>query len=88
VTPADLEQILNSVVNADPNSPSQVITLSEQDLDRPLDELDVDSLAKAEMIAMLDDKYRLEIKDADAAQFATPRDVLDFVTRRSREGAL
>ena len=88
MTPADLEQILNSVVNADANSPSRAITLSEQDLDRPLDELDVDSLAKAEMLAVLDDKYGIEVKDEDAAQFNTPRDVLDFVTGQTRQGAL
>ncbi|MFC4857916.1 phosphopantetheine-binding protein [Actinophytocola glycyrrhizae] len=88
MTPADLEQILNSVVNADANSPSQAITLSEQDLDRSLDELEVDSLAKAEMLAVLDDKYRIAVKDEDAAGFNTPRDVLDFVTRQSRQGVL
>lgn len=82
MTPADLEQILNRVVNDDANSPSRAITLSERDLDRPLDELEVDSLAKAEMVALLDDLYRLEIKDEEAARFATPRDVLEFVTRR------
>ena len=86
MTPADLEQILNSVVNADPNSPNQVIALSEHDLDRSLDELEVDSLAKAEMLAVLDDKYGIVVPDSEAGRFNTPRDILDFVARQSPQG--
>ncbi|MGB3439124.1 MAG: acyl carrier protein [Actinophytocola sp.] len=84
---ADLEMILNRVINEDPDTPSRVIALSAEDLDRSLDELEVDSLAKAEMIAILDDQYEVDISDAEAAKFATPRDILDFVTTRAEQGA-
>jgi minimal PKS acyl carrier protein len=56
-------------------------------LDTPFPELDVDSLAVLELATRIQQDYHLAMPDEAVAELKTPRDVLDYVSRRLGESA-
>jgi act minimal PKS acyl carrier protein len=54
-------------------------------LDTPFPDLDFDSLAVLELATRVQQGYDLAIPDEAVADMITPRDVLDYVTRRLSE---
>lgn len=54
-------------------------------LDTPFPDLDFDSLAVLELATRVQQDYDLAIPDEAVAELTTPRDVLDYVTRRLAE---
>ncbi|GGZ24430.1 hypothetical protein GCM10010387_17270 [Streptomyces inusitatus] len=80
MTPSELEKLITNIVHGDNPSTDRVVTLPESDLDKTFDQLDVDSLARAEMVETISDTYRIEISDVQAGVLDTPRAVLEFVT--------
>jgi len=54
-------------------------------LDKPFPDLDFDSLAVLELATRVQQDYDLTIPDEAVAELTTPRDVLDYVTRRLGE---
>ena len=54
-------------------------------LDTPFPDLDFDSLAVLEVATRVQHDYNLAIPDEAVAELKTPRDVLDYVTRRLSE---
>ncbi|ATE54581.1 phosphopantetheine-binding protein [Actinosynnema pretiosum] len=84
MSPAELEDVLTRVVH--PDDPDRRVLLPDELLDTPLDDLDVDSLSRAEMVAVLGDTYRIDISDEQAAALDTPRAVLEFVSARATPG--
>lgn len=79
MTPTELEQMLTTIVYGSDASPDKRITLPREAQDRTFDDLDVDSLARAELVTVISDTYLIDISDAQAAALTTPRKVLEFV---------
>ncbi|ANZ20801.1 acyl carrier protein [Streptomyces noursei] len=79
MTSDELEQMLTDVVHGNDASPDKRITLPPGAQDRTFDELEVDSLARAELVTVISDTYQIEIGDDQAAALTTPRQVLEFV---------
>ncbi|MFJ2135124.1 acyl carrier protein [Streptomyces sp. NPDC087849] len=79
MTLEEFEQILTRVVHGEKASPEKAIRLPEEALDKPFDELDVDSLARAEMMTVISDTYQVEIGDDEAGHLTTPRSMMEFV---------
>ncbi|MFF9481835.1 acyl carrier protein [Streptomyces sp. NPDC014733] len=84
MTLEEFEQILTNVVHGDKAGPDKAIRLPEEALDRHFEELDVDSLARAEMVTVISDTYRIEIGDDEAGDLTTPRSVLEFLAAAER----
>ncbi|MGI5336153.1 phosphopantetheine-binding protein [Streptomyces sp. CA-181903] len=82
MTPTELERLLTRVVHGEKAPPDKTIGLSGEALDRSFEDLDVDSLARAELITIVSDDYGIEISDAQASALTTARSVLDFVNTR------
>ncbi|MEE1740553.1 phosphopantetheine-binding protein [Streptomyces sp. BE147] len=87
MTLEEFEQILTRVVHGDNASPEKAIRLPEEVLDRPFDDLDVDSLARAEMMTVISDTYLIEIGDDEAGRLTTPRSMLEFVAAADSRGS-
>lgn len=71
--------MLTTIVYGSDASPDKRITLPREAQDRTFDDLDVDSLARAELVTVISDTYLIDISDAQAAALTTPRKVLEFV---------
>ncbi|EMD23709.1 acyl carrier protein [Amycolatopsis azurea] len=87
MTVAELEKILTHVVHGPNATPDQRITLPSEAQEQPLDELDVDSLARAELMTVLSDTCQIEISDEQATVLTTPRKILEFVDSRATKRA-
>jgi acyl carrier protein len=84
MTIPEFEKILAEILTPEGDGAKETpIPLSEGDMDKTLDELQVDSLARAELIIALDDKYGISISDEDAKNLTTPRLVVDFVNAQA-----
>ncbi|WP_329025300.1 acyl carrier protein [Streptomyces sp. NBC_00690] len=79
MTPSEMEKLITTLVHGENHPADRVVRLSESDLDKTFDQLDVDSLARAEMVETISDTYQIEISDAQAGALGTPRAVLEFV---------
>ena len=49
-----------------------------------VDDLGADSLDLVELIMSLEDKFQIEISDADAEKILTVQDALDYIDRQSK----
>jgi len=49
-----------------------------------VDDLGADSLDLVELIMSLEDKFQIEISDADAEKIITVQDALDFIAKNSK----
>lgn len=49
-----------------------------------VDDLGADSLDLVELIMSLEDKFQIEISDADAEKIITVQDALDFIDKNSK----
>ena len=49
-----------------------------------VDDLGADSLDLVELIMSLEDKFQIEISDADAEKIITVKDALDFIDKNSK----
>ncbi|WP_347728794.1 acyl carrier protein [Streptomyces sp. CAU 1734] len=70
------------VVHGENPPADRTVALSEDDMDRTFDELDVDSPARVELVETISDTCQVEISDAQAGTLDTPRAVLEFVAAR------
>ncbi len=50
------------------------------------DDLDIDSLVMVEIVVSTQDKFKIEIPDADLRGFRTVQDVVSYVRRVQRSG--
>ncbi|MFE9663137.1 phosphopantetheine-binding protein [Streptomyces sp. NPDC005955] len=87
MTLEEFEQILTRVVHGDNASPEKEIRLPGEALDRSFDDLDVDSLARAELMTVISDTYQVEIGDDEAGNLTTPRSVMEFVAAARGQGS-
>ncbi|MFH8791349.1 acyl carrier protein [Streptomyces sp. NPDC017941] len=85
MTRTELEVMLTTIVHGDDASPDKRIILSGDAQDRTFDDLQVDSLARAELVTAISDTYRIEISDAQASALTTPRKILAFVADHETE---
>nr|CAM58800.1 BenC protein [Streptomyces sp. A2991200] len=61
--------------------------LTEDVLDKPFTDLNVDSLAVLEVVTQIQDEFKLRIPDSAMEGMETPRQVLDYVNERLEEAA-
>uniref|UniRef100_UPI0003708F6D acyl carrier protein n=1 Tax=unclassified Streptomyces TaxID=2593676 RepID=UPI0003708F6D len=67
MTFTELEKLLTSVVHGNDAAPDKRIALPPEAQDRTFDDLEVDSLARAELVTVISDTYQIEISDVQAS---------------------
>ncbi|WP_202804926.1 acyl carrier protein [Nocardia brasiliensis] len=71
------------MINFGDGPPKIIVELPEHELDRTFEELEIDSLARVEMVLMISDNYHITISNAEADALETPRAVLELVAAKS-----
>ncbi|PZG53362.1 acyl carrier protein [Spongiactinospora gelatinilytica] len=73
----DLKRVVGKCLGA-----SEAAELTEESADTPFEKLGLDSLARYEVVTVIQEELRLPIPDDDVDQMATARMVLDYVNGR------
>ncbi|MET7762948.1 phosphopantetheine-binding protein [Streptomyces sp. NPDC005336] len=78
---------LIEITRATQGESEDLSSLTEEVLDTPFTDLNIDSLAVLEVITQIQDEFQLRIPDAAMDEMKTPRQVLDYVNQRLEEVA-
>ncbi|MFC5220431.1 phosphopantetheine-binding protein [Streptomyces coerulescens] len=81
-----VEKLLE-IMRATQGDSEDTSNLTEEVLDVPFTDLNVDSLAVLEVVTQIQDEFQLRIPDAAMDGMETPRQVLDYVNTRLEEAA-
>ncbi|MFC9915221.1 acyl carrier protein [Streptomyces sp. NPDC059862] len=81
-----VEKLLE-IMRATQGESGDASSLTEDVLDKPFTDLNVDSLAVLEVVTQIQDEFKLRIPDSAMEEMETPRQVLDYVNARLEEAA-